>query len=95
MSSAVVEADRLEEQPQSPDADQVAEAARADRMLQDAQQEEREDARRFVGMGVGIGAIGALSAVAFGAVCPVCVVAAPALIATGVVKHVRSGRKGR
>ena len=42
----------------------------------------------------GIGAVGALSAAAFGAVCPVCVVAAPALLAVGVAKHVKAKRKG-
>jgi hypothetical protein len=45
-------------------------------------------------MGLGIGAVGALSAAAFGAVCPVCVVAAPALLAMGVAKHVKAKSKG-
>jgi hypothetical protein len=65
-----------------------------DEMLGEARAEERADARRFVGMGLGIGAVGALSAAAFGAVCPVCVVAAPALLAVGVAKHVKAKRKG-
>ena len=65
-----------------------------DEMLREALDEERADARRFVGMGLGIGAVGALSAAAFGAVCPVCVVAAPALLAMGVAKHVKAKSKG-
>lgn len=65
-------------------------ADEAQQMADEARDEQRTEARRFVGMGLGIGAVGALSAAAFGAVCPVCVVAAPALVAMGVVKHVRA-----
>lgn len=54
--------------------------------------ERRGEANRAVGMGLGIGLIGLASAALLGAVCPVCVVAAPALLATGAVRHLRARR---
>jgi hypothetical protein len=54
--------------------------------------ERRAEANRALGMGLGIGVVGVASAALFGAVCPVCIVAAPALLATGLVRHARARR---
>jgi hypothetical protein len=69
------------------------EQAAADELLEQARAEQRGEARRLVGMGLGLGALGAVTAVTFGAVCPVCVVAAPALITFGVIKQVQARRR--
>lgn len=43
----------------------------------------------YVGLGIGLGGYVTASAVLAGFVCPVCVVAAPALIATGVYQKIK------
>jgi len=49
--------------------------------------------KEYLGMGVGIGAVGLASAALLGAACPLCVVAAPAFIGLGVVKRWQARRR--
>jgi hypothetical protein len=49
--------------------------------------------KEYLGMGVGIGAVGLASAALLGATCPLCVVAAPAFIGLGVVKRWQARRR--
>lgn len=44
----------------------------------------------YVGLGLGLGGYVTATSVLAGFVCPVCVVAAPALIATGVYQKIRN-----
>lgn len=44
-----------------------------------------------IGLGIGVGALGAGSAILSGAVCPLCYVVAPALIGVGIIRR-RQGR---
>lgn len=50
---------------------------------------ERAEANQLMGMGVGLGAFGAVSALTLGAVCPLCVVVAPAMVGLGLYKRLR------
>lgn len=49
--------------------------------------------KEYLGMGVGIGAVGIASAALLGAACPLCAVAAPAFIGLGVVKRWQARRR--
>ena len=53
---------------------------------------QRQQGNELIGMGLGVGAIGALGATVLGATCPICVVAAPALLGAGVFKRWRAKR---
>lgn len=47
----------------------------------------------YVGLGLGLGGYVTATSVLAGFVCPVCVVAAPALLATGVYQKIRNRRR--
>lgn len=48
---------------------------------------QRKEANTCIGLGIGVGALGAAGAAVSSAVCPLCVVIAPALIGWGVFKR--------
>lgn len=49
--------------------------------------EDRRESNQLIGMGLGLGAFGAVSALALGATCPLCVVAAPTMLGMGLYKR--------
>lgn len=51
--------------------------------------DERAEANQLMGMGLGLGAFGAVSALTLGATCPLCVVVAPAMVGLGLYKRLR------
>ena len=61
-----------------------------DEEIRRARSETRAEANRMIGMGVGIGALGAATAFVAGAVCPACVVAASALVGLGLYRRRRA-----
>lgn len=54
-----------------------------------ASNDERAEANQLMGMGLGLGAFGAVSALTLGAACPLCVVVAPAMVGLGLYKRLR------
>ncbi len=48
-----------------------------------------KEANTCLGLGVGVGALGAAGAAISGAVCPICFIAVPGLIGVGVAKKLR------
>ncbi len=57
-----------------------------------AKDKDRE-ANTCIGLGVGVGALGAAGAVISGVVCPVCYVVVPGLIGAGVFGKVKAKKK--
>jgi hypothetical protein len=57
--------------------------------------EETKAADSMLATGAGVAAIGAVSLVVGGAICPACVVAAPALLAIGAVRRLRTRRRAK
>lgn len=53
---------------------------------------EKKDATTCIGLGVGVGALGAASAALSGVVCPLCVFIAPGLVGYGAYKRWSVGR---
>lgn len=72
--------------------DEAHDDATMDVVIEAARRDERSEANRMIGMGVGIGAFGAATALLAGAVCPACVVAAPALVGVGLFRRRRARR---
>jgi hypothetical protein len=61
----------------------------------DSLEKERE-ANTCIGLGLGVGALGATAAAVSGAVCPLCIVIAPALVGFGLVRRIisKGGKNG-
>ena len=68
-------------------------AAGPEQLREDERKEQLADSRNYLGMGVSIGVVGAVSAALIGATCPVCIVATPALIGAGIFKRWQARRK--
>ncbi len=64
-------------------------------MPQEAPAEEKEpdNSTMLLGMGAGLGAFATATTLLFSYTCPVCIVAAPALIATGVYRKIKNGKQ--
>jgi len=52
-------------------------------------EKEKREANTCIGLGLGVGALGASGALLSGALCPICVVVAPGIVAAGVIKRAR------
>ena len=55
--------------------------------------DEAREANTCIGLGLGVGALGAAAATVGGAVCPLCIIIAPALIGFGMLRKIASSDK--
>ncbi|AHB78599.1 hypothetical protein [Pandoraea pnomenusa] len=58
-----------------------------------AESESPDNSTLYLGLGLGLGGYATVTAILAGFVCPTCVVAAPALIATGVYQKMRNRKR--
>ncbi|MGE3610679.1 MAG: hypothetical protein AB7I27_13895 [Bacteriovoracaceae bacterium] len=61
--------------------------------MKDSEQDKKDDSNKFIICGLSLGSFATASVLLTGAACPMCIIAAPALLATGVYKKVTKSSK--
>lgn len=62
-------------------------------MKKENQEKPSDNSTLYLGTGIGLGAYATATTILAGVTCPLCVVAAPALIATGVYQKFKKNKK--
>ncbi len=55
----------------------------------------KDDSNTLIGMGAGVGVLGAIGAFATGAICPLCIFAVPALVGTGIYQKFKAPKESQ